>query len=835
MKILDLTGSWTLSGPTEEQSYPATVPGCVHLDLLASEAIPDPYFRDNEDRLQWIGETDWSYRRSFEVGPEFHAADRLLLRCEGLDTFARIRLNGREVARTDNMFRTWEFEVKPLLRQGENSLEVLFESPIPYMKECQERRFLGHTGIGHHRLSGNNWVRKEQCNFGWDWGPILVTAGIWRPISLVALEAGRLGGLHIRQEHAPDGSVTLTFDVSTDGVAGSGAEVRLRLSFEGETVRELSLPASDTGASTGATLAEPRRWWPNGLGEQSLYDVEATLLVAGREIDHLSKRIGIRRIELVRERDEWGQSFRFRANGRDFFAKGANWIPADTFDGAVTDEVLRDLLQSAADAHMNVVRVWGGGVYERDTFYDLCDELGLCVWQDFMFACSAYPAHDDSFLENVVFEAEENVKRLRHHASIVLWCGNNEIEQIDGLVGEGPGAMEWKDYSELFDHRLADVVSRLDPARPYWPSSEHSPVGNRAVAGSSSDPRWGDAHLWMVWHGREPFEWYRTSFHRFCSEFGFQSFPHPATVESYTEPQDRNITSYVMERHQRSPIGNSAIIDYLLSWFRLPVGWEHTVWLSQILQGLAIKYAVEHWRRHMPRCMGAVYWQLNDCWPVASWSSLDYRRRWKALHYEARRFFAPLMISGVEHPESGMVDVWVTSDVLSALDVTVRADIRTVAGEKLRVVEEQVRTASNASDIVLQLDLSDELAAHTERGLLVKLGLFRDGACISENLVTFARPKHLELQAPGIRIEHESDPEGNPMVILSSERPALWAWLEARDNPDMRWDDNFVHILPGERKVIRPQEGFEQACEPANLRVRSLFDTHFEGFAQERK
>lgn len=827
MKTLELSGSWTLTRADDGSTLPATVPGCVHLDLRAADAIPDPYFRDNEDALQWIGRTDWSYQRTFEVEAGFLSAQQVILQCDGLDTFARVRINGTEVARTDNMFRTWEFDVKSLLNEGENAIEIYFESTFPYIEERQKEHFLWHTGIDRHRLTGGNWVRKEQCNYGWDWGPKLTTAGIWRPLRLVSIEAGRLSEVFVRQSHQ-GGSVALTVTVAAGEVTASDAHVSVNLSYEGEVLHTLTLPASAAGASCDVTIDQPHLWWPNGMGEQCLYDLDAALIVNGQEVDRCSQRIGLRTLDIVRERDEWGESFKFRCNGRDFFAKGANWIPAHTFDGAVTDEVLRDLLQSAVDAHMNMIRVWGGGVYERDELYGLCDELGLCVWQDFMFACSAYPAHEDAFLENVRIEAEQNVRRLRHHACIALWCGNNELEQIEGIIGDKPGEMRWHDYCELFDKLLGRVVRTLDPDRSYWPSSEHSPLGNRVGNGASTDPRWGDAHLWMVWHGRQPFEWYRTSFHRFCSEFGFQSFPHPVTVESFTNPEDRNITSYIMERHQRSPIGNFAVIDYLLSWFRLPVGWENTVWLSQIQQGLAIKYAVEHWRRNMPRCMGALYWQLNDCWPVASWSSIDYERRWKGLQYEARRFFAPLMISGVEKPESQSIEVWVTSDAVEPIEVTVVADIYAVSGEKLRTLKETTDTPINGSAIALTIDASPELEAHTQRGILVKLRLFRNDEVVSENLVTFARPKHLALDRPTLTVTEETASDGTPVIVLTTDKPALWTWLQVENNPDVRWDDNFFHVLPGERKVVRPQDGFAEALSAGKVIARNLYDTHAE-------
>jgi beta-mannosidase len=802
---LDLSGEWELSSDHLDKPIAATVPGCVHADLLASGIIADPYFRDNETAVQWIGEADWCYRREFDVSEDFLLKPVVVLRCEGLDTLAGIFINGHVVGRADNMFRTWEFSVKEFLKPGRNNLEVRFASAVKHARRKQEEHFLWHTGLGHHRISGGNWLRKEQCNFGWDWGPMLVTCGIWRSLSLIGHDSSGIGGVKVVQELEQNG-IRVQVEVSVMNPEYSKGELfaQIRLSREGNTVCECSSPVIEACARLEACVGNPELWWPNGMGEQPLYELESVLLTAeGKIIDRDVRRIGLRTLELVRENDAWGQSFKFRVNGVDFFAKGANWIPADTFDCRVSDADLRDLLESAAAANMNFVRVWGGGLYERDAFYDVCDELGLCVWQDFMFACSAYPAHEREFLENVRIEAEQNVKRLRHHACLAVWCGNNEMEQIPGIIGDGKGEMSWPHYSELFDRVLGDVVRGHDPQRDYWPSSEHSPIGNRTANGASSDPRWGDAHLWTVWHGREPFEWYRSSFHRFCSEFGFQAFPHPATVEGFTLPGDRNITSHVMEHHQRSPIGNSAVIDYLLDWFRFPVGWENTVWLSQILQGLAIQYAVEHWRRNMPRCMGAIYWQLNDCWPVASWSSIDSRHRWKALHYAARRFFEPLHVSAVEDPVTRELGIFVTHDGAGKKDAVVRVFAETPSGE--RVLEQSVpgTLSPRGTAAFGKIDCSEVLDTHGPRGLVFMLELEVDGETVSRNLTLFARPKHLELERPNLSVEIVGKSREGAVLAVSTDKPALWVRLEMDRQPDQRWSDNFFHLHAGETRQVR--------------------------------
>ncbi|MFW6217928.1 MAG: glycoside hydrolase family 2 protein, partial [Verrucomicrobiota bacterium] len=671
MQTLPLNGNWTLRRDDDPADIPASVPGNVHLDLLAAGRLKDPYYREQELDAQWVAECGWTFRRSFAVSPGILARENVLLRCRGLDTFATVRVNGEEIGRADNMHRQWEFDIKAALRPGENRIEVAFASVWPYIREKESERHLMTSMHVAHEHYGRPWVRKEQCNFGWDWGPVLVTCGIWRDIELLAFDGARIDDLRVAQHHAGAGvtiEATLTLDRDVEG----GRAV-FEIAHEGEVVASTeAVMAGDSAVGTLAVPA-PRLWWPAGMGAQPLYTVTARFIGSdGGVIDETVRRIGLRRMELVREKDRWGESFYFRVNGVPFFAKGSNWIPADTLRRH-GEARYRYLLESAVEANHNMIRVWGGGLYEASYFYELCDELGLCVWQDFLFACSAYPMDDPAFVENCRAEARQNIRRLRHHPSLALWCGNNELEMAWTSFGKGETWPKLPEdlYTMWFDRELAKIVAEEDPQGNYWPGSPHSPQGDR---NDHNHPDVGDAHLWDVWHGYQPFEWYRGSFHRFCSEFGFQSYPEPRTVEAYTAPEDRNITSPVMEFHQRSKQGNAKIIHYMLDWFRMPAGHEATLWLSQLQQGLAIKYAVEHWRRNMPRCMGALYWQLNDCWPVASWSSIDYYGRWKALHYLSKRFFAPVLVSGLEseNPEDGRVEVHVSSDRSEAESLTLR-------------------------------------------------------------------------------------------------------------------------------------------------------------------
>ncbi|MGI8907980.1 MAG: beta-mannosidase [Candidatus Sumerlaeaceae bacterium] len=861
MHVFDLTGEWNVRAADSEEVFHGNIPGCVHLDLLTAGRIPDPFWRDNEKLVQWVSEKTWIYSREFEVGSDFLAEDEVLLRCEGLDTLADIHLNGQFVASADNMYRTWEFDVKPLLAAGTNHLVITFAAARVHTRALQKKRYI-HAWLS--REDGVNYIRKEPCNYGWDWGPKLVTCGIWKPISLVGWSTARIAGVHITQEHGADNTAKLNLDVqlalTTAGLEAVGslepgeqstvaiAKLSARVLFEARQLADQIIdvfPAAT--AQMDFLVRDPELWWPNGMGEQPLYSIHVELTdTNGETLETWQRRVGLRALRMERRDDECGQSFFFSVNGEPFFAKGANWIPADAFATRVTDDQYRNLLQSAADANMNMLRVWGGGIYEQDIFYDTCDELGICVWQDFMFACACYPTFDDAWMDNVGVEATQQVRRLRHHACLALWCGNNELEQ--GLCGPDwtIHQMPWSEAARLFDDLLAGVVKTNDPQRDYWPGSPHTPVGDRKQC---NDPNSGDAHLWSVWHGREPFEWYRSSTHRFCSEFGFQSFPEPKTIAAFAEPEDQNISSYIMDFHQRSWVGNGIIMSYMLAWFKQPKDFDSFVWLSQIVQGLAMKYACEHWRRQMPRTMGALYWQLNDTWPGPSWSSIDYFHRWKALHYMARRFFAPVLVSLVEDEGNRTVEVWLTNDERTAVNGTLRILITDPVGEVLHENSSAVTAAGQASTMLPRLNIDQLLSRELEwptlspvpqltpggapvetgrgpRDIIVWAELELDGAIVSRNVATFAKPKHFELPDPEITSEWSSRADGS-IVTLRAKYPALFVWLEL-DGIDARFSNNFFDLCPGETMQVHvyPSEQVDFASLAGALRLGSLYDTY---------
>jgi len=832
---LNLAGPWKVRAENGKHTLSAQVPGDIHYDLLRAGRIPDPYLADNELQVQWVGEQDWVYGREFRVDETLLAHQRVLLRCEGLDTLATILVNGNEVATTDNMFRTWEFDIKPMLRVGDNRVEIRFASAAGYVTKRVAARPLERPLPKWNQpkaLPGGNFIRKQQCNFGWDWGPCLITCGIWRPIRIVAFDTARITDVQVRQDHVQAGWVGLDVVVSTAKVARvQGVQARVKVSVGDQELATAEVAMRGKAATARLELKKPRLWWPNGLGEAALHTVEVDVIDRdGNLLDTWMRRIGLRTLRLDRHKDEWGESFQFVVNGVPFFAKGANWIPVDAILARRMPEDYQRLVADAAAVHMNMLRVWGGGIYEDDAFYDACDEQGICIWQDFMFACATYETYDASFMRSVKAEFEDNVCRLRHHACIALWCGNNELEM--GLVGEHwyhypehkNWGMSWKDYGKLFDRLLPETLRRLDPDRDYWPGSPHTPPPyNRS---DSNAPQAGDAHLWKVWFDKEPFEWYRTCGHRFNSEFGFQSFPEPKTLYEVIPAGARNITSALMEHHQRSQPGNATIMQYMFDWFLMPKDFETTLWLSQILQGNAIKYAVEHWRRSMPRGMGTLYWQMNDCWPVASWSSIDFPGRWKALHYLARHFFAPVLVSGLEDPAAGTVEIHTSSDRRESQKGTVRWRVSDAAGREFLAGERAVRIAPGTNRLVTTLKLKKALAAHGAEDLLVWLELALGDEIVSRNLVTFARPKRLKLEDPGIRNRVFDNKDGTFRVRLTAKRPALWCWLEL-DGADARWSDNFVHLEAGRPVDVTaiPAKKMSVAQLRNGLLVRSLLDT----------
>ena len=808
MKKQSLNGTWTLDIPGS--IFPetkATVPGSVYHDLLTAGHIPDPFYRHNEDEALKIMEYDFVYSRSFPVEKDLLACDAVLLRCHGLDTLARIEINGQEAGRADNMHRTWEFDVKALLREGENTIRVTLFSPTRYIRKEYERKPIEGS---EDAMKGFPYLRKAHCMFGWDWGPHLPDAGIWRDIELAGIETARFRDVYVTQRHEA-GRVTLAVASHIEPWAAGETEVTVTVTGpDGKEIRR-------SGTDCTLEIADPQLWWPAGFGKQPLYTMEVTLSVGGRTADTWKNRIGLRTMTIHREKDEWGECFCHRVNGVDIFAMGADYIPEDNLLPRVTPERTRRLLEDAKAAHMNTIRVWGGGYYPGDEFYDICDELGLLVWQDFMFACAAYEL-SEAFEENVRAEFTDNVRRLRHHASLALWCGNNEIESFVPFGRWVKDQSLIADYIKLYEYIIPKLLKEEDPQTFYWPSS---PSSGGSFDNPSDDNR-GDSHYWAVWHGLKPFTDYRNHYLRYTSEFGFQSFPCMATIESFTQPEDRNVFSYVMEKHQRNASANGKIAEYLSQTYLYPSSFDLFVYASQLLQAQAMQYGVEHWRRNRGRCMGAVVWQLNDCWPVTSWASIDYYGRWKALHYYEKRFFAPVLVSCEEegtltqNTNVNREPYRVKNSARLNISNESPDEFRGTVSWSLRRPDASVIREGSFPAAVPPLsavwfeaqDFSDQDTWGCYYAYELKDEAGREAG---SGTVLFCAPKHFRFEDPKL----EAHAEGDEIVVTAA---AYARSVEIQCGPDVLLEDNFFDMNAGTRRirVLRGNAG--------SISVRSVYN-----------
>ena len=819
MKAQTLTGKWGLRQVGAKGFLPASVPGCVHVHLLASDRIPDPFVADNEKRVQWVAETDWEYCRSFEADADVLVEERVFLVCDGLDTLAEITLNGHLLGATDNMFRQYRWDVKPLLQDGENKLSIVFRSPVAYVTSRQAERPLHGVQAG---IPGAPHLRKAPSQFGWDWGPRLPSSGVWKDIRLEGRSISRLDDVHLRQHHE-NGQVTIAATIVVERWHDVPLEARIRATDPDGTLIEAEIDLSNGAQTLHVLIPQPKLWWPNGYGDQPLYAVDITLLAAEQVVDHRAYQMGLRTLELRRAADEWGESFTFVVNGVPVFAKGADWIPSDSFATRTSDEQLEYLLGSAVAAHQNMIRVWGGGFYEEERFYDLCDRYGILVWQDFVFACSAYPLDDGAFVQNVRIEAVENIRRLRHRACLALWCGNNEMEWLGTMESRGSEDPRrdglQRAYVQFYHHVLPELCSAEDPDHSYWPSS---PSSGTPFEDPNSQER-GNMHYWEVWHGRKPFTEYRDQYPRFMSEFGFQSLPPLKTIRTYADEADWNMTSYIMEHHQRSPKGNGLMVAQMTDTFRLPKDFDSLTYLSMVLQAEGIRYGVEHWRRNMHRVSGTLYWQLNDCWPVASWSSLDYFGRWKALHYAARRFYAPVLLSIEDDPPR--MGVHVTSDLTETWSGTISWTLETMSGEAWVSGQEDVVARPLASTKVIDLDFTDHISDENCRDVVFVCELRQGSARVSSSIASFAPTKHLSLTDPGLAVQVRAD-ENRVSFDVTATSLARFVELSL-EGVDTVFSDNYFDVPAGRvLSVSCPlPRGWATGQARRALRARSLYDS----------
>jgi len=807
---LDLSGEYRLKAPREKMELPITLPGDVHTALLADGAIPDPYFGTNEQAVMWVNRTPWTVEGSFEADAEM-ASGYLTLTLDRVDCIATVKLNGAVVAEVDNMFVRHDIDVSGKVRKGANRLRIEFavardvaESraeahpfPMPFTKNYQTN---GLEGV--HM----NFIRKVACHAGWDWGICLMPTGVYGSMKLRRSRLARLESVQVEQRHTR-GKCALTVTIRVHAFAAG--EVGIGHEIAGQTVGGTKrVTAGENTFVHKVTINDPELWWPAGQGDQPLYD-----LVTRLDGETQTRRIGLRKLEWIVEKDRIDHNFKCRVNGRDITMMGANWIPADAIPSRVTPEAVRDLLDSAVAANMNMIRVWGGGQYEPDYFYEMCDEMGILIWQDFMFSCMPYPS-DDAFLQSVRTEVVQQVRRLQHHASLALWCGDNEV--IGSLTWYPETIANRDRYVANYDrlsHVLADAVAQED-SRRFWPSSPS--LGYMDFAdGWHLDTR-GDMHYWDVWHSAKPFEAYRTVNPRFASEFGFQSFTSPNVIETFTEPGDRNPSSPVMEQHQRNDGGNARILETMCRYFRFPKGFEEMVFLSQMQQGLAIKTAIEYWRSTKPRCMGTLYWQINDTWPVHSWASLDYGGQWKPLQYMARRFFNPVNLVAVPQNASTTNSRGTTIEGGMPADVTFRAvndgpdevgigyEVFAVnmEGAMRSVLKGEARVSTTAAKSVGKVRL-DRL----EAGEFLFME-WRDeaGNLLGENDFFPRAYKYYDLPDANVRADWSSR-DGQPAATLSTDRPAFF--VTAAHRTPGRFSDNAVTLLPGRERTLTftPRKG----------------------------
>ncbi|KQZ50540.1 beta-mannosidase [Rhizobium sp. Root149] len=795
--IIDLSGNWRLSSLDDATQALMPIPGDVHTALKNAGLIPDPYFGRNELDLRWVAEQDWQIEQDFvleDAGGDWY------LDITDLDTVATVEINGEVVLEADNCFRRWRPDVSRSLRTGENRIRILFHSSIREGADRQAKQpFFVPYHEGNSPIPNGNMLRKPQCHFGWDWNIAIAPLGLYGTIALKKLEESRIESVAARQTHTADGvdvSVTVTLFAKFPGTTPiffSFGEDRVRL--------DMGLRPGENTVSHVFHIDAPKLWWPSGSGEQALYELAVEI-----PSETVIRQIGLRQVELLTDKDEAGSRFAFRINGREIFCRGANWIPADALYSLTSYEKTRDLLQSAVDANMNMIRVWGGGFYEADWFYDLCDQMGLMVWQDFQFSCNLYPSTPD-FLENVAAEVDYQVRRLITHPSIVLWCGDNELV---GALTWFKQSIENRDrYLVSYDRLNRTIEQALLKAAPdalWWPSSPATGYMDYGDAWHADGS--GDMHYWSVWHENKPFEDYRKVRPRFCSEFGFQSYTSLPVIRTYAREGDMNIASPVIELHQKNVGGNERIAATMFRYFRFPEGFANFVYLSQIQQALAIRTAVDYWRSLKPHCMGTLYWQLNDTWPVASWSSLDYGGGWKALHYVARRFFQPVNVAAIPSEDGSEIRLSLVNDTMDDVTVSLSLSLLSLNGERTELKRLDAVCTPDAAVIATTVAASEIPA-----GSLLAWSFTASNGMGGEGHHVHGTYKSLDLQPAGLGLDVQPAPTGGYDLTVQSAGLALYVMIES-ETPG-RFSDNVFDLAAGETRRITFTPSDPAAAEPS--------------------
>ena len=866
-----LDGTWKVKNLERSIEIEAQVPGTVFEALIDNKSIEDPFYGENEHEMKWVYESNWLYQIEFDVKPEFLEHKNILLRFYGLDTIAEVNLNNEIIGFADNMFVKYDFEIKSKLKQTNNKLVVNFTSPTRKSREEIEK-YKVKLNTGFAAIPGVPYLRKAQYSFGWDWGPKLPDIGIWKSVELIGYNDVKIESIFpyanleynnnpLRVSKPEDFSIIevnsakllieIEFALGNENISELDYVIKAQLKAPNDQVFIKEIPLRKTKETLRFDIDNPILWWTHDLGNPNLYQVEITIL-KGEVIEKVTQQIGLREIQLIRNPDKWGETFYFLLNGVPLFAKGANWIPVDSFIPRGKKLGLYSMnLIYAKRANMNMIRVWGGGIYEDESFFNLCDELGLLVWQDFPFACALYPYNAD-FIESVEKEAIQNIKRLRRHTSLALWCGNNEIETLwrrmlisSGIVKDNTKRLDYftNFYLKIFEELLPNLIMKLDPTRPYWPSSPSSGFINKKLAeGSSNNPNIGDSHYWAVWHGNMPFSAYRKFNSRFMSEFGYESFPSLKTIEKFCPIDQYDFNSPCMENHQKNFAGNQKIMDYMDKRFSIPQEFEHQIILSQITQAEAIEYGVEYWRQNRSEyhCMGSLYWQLNDCWPVASWSSLDYYGRWKALHYFAKRFFQPLFASVRE--DHNQIEFWVTNDLKKSCEIELGWKLLSSEGETILkgVVSSTISPCCSLK--LKSVDISDinkEKLSLQNTIIFYKLNQTEnDNKLTHRGFRLFDSPKLFKLNEVKINSSWEDlskTRDNNDLFRLSlkANQIALYVIISS-DIVDFIASDNFFSMDPDETyiidieilRVVKNNAKYSKQDIIDSFKLRSLYDLY---------
>ena len=798
-----LDGLWRLKGFSDlngeeegayKPDYPiedwltAKVPGVVHTDLIDNGVIPDPFKGLNEEAVRWVEDVEWWYRREFEVARNVLEKETIEILFEGIDTFASIWINGKKIGETNNMFTPWRFAVKEFLKEGKNTIAVQIKPAKKIAKELEDKHKSKYGVLHSAFYTARPYIRKAQYSFGWDWGPKLPTAGIWRSVKVIAYDKARLGYISALPLKIADAKATLKLTAEVYASEKVEAKVKFKIEGYGQRIEKwvnVEAEQKRNDVEYEVEIPKPKLWWPRGYGPQNLYTLTAELYIKDQLLDRKEAKIGVRSVELVQEPDEEGKTFIFKINGKPVFCKGANWIPADSFLPRVSKQRYRKLLELAAEAGMNMLRVWGGGIYEDDVFYEICDELGIMIWQDFMYACAEYP-EEEWFLKEAEREAEEVVRRLRKHPCIVLWCGNNENQWIHRIA--------WRDRERLlglpiYNEILPKVCGRLDPTRPYWPSS---PYGGD----DPNSPSEGDRHNWEVWSRWMDYSAYLKDKGRFISEFGWQAPPTLELLKEYIEPGDLYPYSKTMEAHNKQKEGQERLYRFLAAHYPVPEGIKRFTLYCQLNQAEALKTAIEHWRTRMFKTSGCLIWQLEDCWPVTSWSLIDYGLNLKASYYFVKRAFqqiiSPLLI------KDGKAYIYIVNEADEELRANLKFSVIDFYGETYYSEIVSASVPPYTSKLVIERSL-DNLPLSSDRALSVVLE--KDGNTIYEDTKTVQEPKHLKLPKPNIKIETLKSDTAKFKVSLSSDVYAKAIWMRLNE-VKAKFNDNFFDILPRKSKTI---------------------------------